>query len=62
MVPNCAICGTSLAGRRRDALCCGPACRRERSRLKRLLSGREAEGYRCLSGYLARRQRRAKPA
>ena len=51
----CAICGGSLAGRRRDAEVCGPACRRERSRLRALLDGRADGGYSSFPVYLSRR-------
>jgi hypothetical protein len=37
MTPRlCAACGTSLAGRRRDAKFCGGACRAKASRKRRL--------------------------
>jgi len=54
------MCGASIDGRRRDALVCGPACRRERSRLRALLRGRGDGPYETVGAYLARRQRRAK--
>ncbi len=58
---RCHICGTSLVGRRSGAKVCGPACRRERSRLRRL-SDRKAEfGYSDLTEYLARKRRTEKP-
>jgi hypothetical protein len=56
----CAICGTALDARRADARHCGAACRREASRLRRLLAGEPVEGYRNLAEYLNARQRRAK--
>lgn len=52
----CAVCGTSIEGRRPDALTCGPSCRRERSRLLRLLAGESVEGYRSVADYLKRRE------
>jgi len=57
---RCAICGASMDGRRRDALVCGPACRRERGRLCALLAGRGDGPYETVGAYLERRQRRAK--
>ena len=59
-VRGCAICGRALDGRRADARYCGPACRREASRLRRLLAGEPVDGYRNLADYLNARQRRAK--
>jgi hypothetical protein len=56
----CAICGEALDGRRADARHCGAACRREASRLRRLLAGDPVEGYRSVADYLNGRQRRAK--
>ena len=38
----CVVCGASLAGMRSDARYCGPPCRAEASRLKRILDGRES--------------------
>lgn len=42
---TCPICGTSLEGRRKHARFCSAPCRAEGSRLRRLLSGREVDGY-----------------
>lgn len=55
----CAMCGTGLDNRRSDARHCGPACRTEASRLRRLLRGERVEGYVGLASYLNGRQRRA---
>ena len=55
----CAVCGASLDGRRVDATVCGAACRRERTRLRSLLSGASVEGHPSLADYRERRQRRA---
>lgn len=52
----CAVCGASIEGRRPDALTCDPSCRRERSRLLRLLAGESVEGYQSVAEYLKRRQ------
>jgi hypothetical protein len=63
IVPRvCEVCLTSLDGHRADAVVCGPACRRERSRLRAVSAGRADTGYRTLAEYTARRQRRAKRA
>jgi len=35
----CCVCGSSLADRRRDAVACSPACRREDARVRRLQAG-----------------------
>ena len=59
---RCPICGASLTGRRRDAIVCGPGCRRERARVRALLAGIGAGPYATLDEYTNRRQRRAKPA
>ena len=56
----CAVCGRALEGRRADARHCGAGCRREASRLRRLLAGEPVDGYRNLADYLNARQRRAK--
>ena len=44
----CIVCGASLAGARRHALACSGKCRAEASRLRRILSGSEADGCRTL--------------
>lgn len=41
----CALCGTSLKGRRSDAVFCSASHRAEGSRLSRLLRGQEVDGY-----------------
>jgi hypothetical protein len=45
------VCGTSLDGRRADAVTCSTSCRRERDRLRRLLTGERDGRYgsRCES-------------
>lgn len=54
---RCPICGTSLEDRDPRTKACGPAHRRELSRVRRLLSG-EADGfYGTLGEYMARQQR-----
>lgn len=58
----CPVCGASLDGRRADARYCGRSCRREASRIRRLLAGQDEQGYRTLRDYINRRQRRAKPS
>jgi integrase len=35
----CPICGRTLVGARADAEVCGPSCRRDRTRLRRILDG-----------------------
>jgi hypothetical protein len=57
----CAVCGGTLAELRPTAVVCGPSCRRERSRLLRLLAGETVEGYGCLAAYLNRRQKACAP-
>jgi len=59
---RCEWCDESLAGRRADAEVCGPECRRERSRVRRLLAGKGDGPYRSPRQYLDRLRRRAKPA
>jgi len=56
----CVVCGESLQGRRAHAVVCGPACRREASRIRRLLSGETVDGYRCWRDYESRGERRQK--
>lgn len=56
----CPVCGADLAGRRADAIVCGAACRRERSRVRALLAGQGAGPYATLDQYNARACRRAK--
>lgn len=55
---SCVVCGGSMEGRRRHARCCGGACRAELSRLRRILAGRQADGYGSLSDMLSRRRKR----
>jgi hypothetical protein len=57
---RCVICGGSLEGHRRDALCCSAACRREASRVRAVLSGESDRPYSCLAQLIERRQRHAK--
>lgn len=56
---RCPVCGTSLEGRRRDAIYDRPACRREGNRLLRLAAGKPDTGYRSLDEYAQRRRIRA---
>jgi hypothetical protein len=56
----CTVCGETLEGLRADARHCGAPCRREASRLRRLLAGDPVDGYRSIADYLNGRQRRAK--
>jgi hypothetical protein len=51
----CSVCG---AGMRADAVVCSASCRAEASRLRRLLSGTDADGYRSLTERLGARRRR----
>lgn len=44
----CVVCGASLASMRRDAQCCSPRCRREKSRFEAILSGEGDSGYRSI--------------
>jgi hypothetical protein len=55
---RCVVCGASLAGRRFDAETCSAACRRERSRLRRLREGKAEPGYDDLAAYLGRKRRK----
>lgn len=54
---TCPICGGSLAGVRANALYCGPPCRAEASRVRRLREGKAVDGYQDLAAYAARRKR-----
>lgn len=54
----CPICGADLAGKRSHAETCGGACRAELSRLRRILSGREADGFRTLADRRKRARKR----
>ena len=54
----CALCGEDLAGKRSDARFCSRTCRAEASRLRRLLSGVEVDGYRSFAERLAAFQMR----
>lgn len=56
---RCVVCGGSLRGRRRDARCCSSACRREASRWRTVLAGRNDGPYSTLGQLQNRRQRRA---
>lgn len=55
----CAVCDAPLRGRRRDAETCSPACRRERSRLRKLRSGCPDGPYVSEADYLRRARRPA---
>jgi hypothetical protein len=41
---RCAVCGTSIAGYRSDAVCCGGACRARASRLRHRLEAARPTG------------------
>lgn len=58
----CPICGADMSGHRADAEVCGNRCRRERSRVRRLLIGKGDGPYRTVEDYLNRRRSRANPA
>ena len=62
--PNrvCVVCDHPLEGRRRDAITCSPACRRERRRLQRILSGERDGPYGSVAARLAAAHRRANGA
>ncbi len=57
---TCDTCGGSLEGRRKDAVYCGQACRREGFRVARLSRGEPDGHYATLAEYANRRRRRAK--
>ena len=58
----CALCGSSLAGRRIDARVCSDPCRIEASRLRRLLAGETVGPYRSVAERLrAARSRTSAP-
>lgn len=59
---RCPVCGTSLDGRRADAVTCSTSCRRERDRLRRLLTGERDGRYGSVREYDERRRRRAREA
>lgn len=52
------MCGASLDGRRSTAIYCGGACRADASRLRRLLSGQQVDGYRSVWDFLLAMQRK----
>jgi hypothetical protein len=56
---RCPICGTSLDGRRADAVTCSASCRRERLRLLRLLSGEGDGRYETVREWVYCAHRRA---
>jgi hypothetical protein len=58
----CVICEGSLEGRRRGALTCSPACRRERARLLAILHALSRSPYASVRGRLAAAQTRANGA
>lgn len=41
----CVVCGRSMDGKRKDALCCSGPCRAERGRLLAILEGRDGGPY-----------------
>lgn len=54
----CVLCGFSLEGMRSDALYCSGACRAEGGRLRAILRGEAAQGYRSVVQRLNARRRR----
>jgi hypothetical protein len=56
----CSVCGRSLKNHRKDARVCSDSCRAEASRLRRILSNEEADGYRSVDQRIRARQRRTK--
>lgn len=58
----CVICGGSLDGMRKDALCCCGPCRAERGRLIAILEGREGGPYACVVARLDALENRARGA
>jgi len=54
---RCPMCGQDMTGRSPEAEVCGPSCRRERSRLLALISGRGAGPYPTVAAYLSRTRR-----
>src|SRR5215207_438162 len=61
IVRTCQVCGSPLEEMRSNAQVCSAACRRERSRIRRLRAGKAEFGYATLDDYLNRRTKRAKP-
>jgi hypothetical protein len=59
---RCRVCGTSLEGRRRQALTYSAACRREASRVRAMLDGRSEGRYATLADLQNRRRNRANTA
>lgn len=55
----CVVCGGSLDGKRKDALCCSGPCRAERGRLLAILEGREGGPYACVVARLEALHNRA---
>jgi len=54
---SCVICGAPLEGRKSIARHCGPPCRAEASRLRRLLNGKQVGPYRSINERLAASRR-----
>jgi hypothetical protein len=52
---RCPVCGASLEDRHLSARTCGSACRRELSRVRRLIAGHPDGPYACLRDYTSRR-------
>lgn len=57
--PPCSICGASLDGRRPQARYCSGACRAEASRIRRIVSGAQPDGFASLAQRLAHRRKSA---
>jgi hypothetical protein len=60
MPDRCVVCGLSLAEMRAHARYCGPPCRAEASRLRRILSCEGANGYRTLGERLEASRKRTR--
>jgi hypothetical protein len=54
----CVVCGSDLAGRRKDAVVCGGPCRAERSRLRAILKGSRLGPYLSISHRIQASHRR----
>lgn len=58
---HCPICGGEMSHHRVDAFVCGPSCRAELSRIKRLLSGQPVDRRESLADHLESRRKRTQP-
>ncbi len=57
----CVVCGSSLSGRRRQAIHCSGACRAEAARLRAILAGSPGTPYLSVAERLAARRKRTQP-